>query len=163
MIKINTYTIKLNEYQIKKITNITESSEARNIVEKYANIVKNKAIQKMPFAPIHKGKGERLKNSIITTPSKLKKINVNIKGNKYKTNSWQVQVKPKKRQNYYFVVMSGKNTYHTKNGDVKKELNYSVSTAESFPVEKAYNSIKKDMSASFTNLIYKKSKEMNGE
>lgn len=158
MIKINTYNIKINEFEIKKITNITESNEAKAIIEKYANLVKTKAIPKLPVAPIHKGKATPLNQSLVVMPLKLKNQKINIKGNKYKTKGWATTVKPKKKQVYYMVVMSGVNTY---NG-VKKTLNYSSANAEKFPIENAYRSVKKDMESEFTNLIYKKAKGLEG-
>lgn len=159
MIKINTYTIKLNEYEIKKITNITESEEAKNIISKYAETVKTKATPKLPVAPVHRGKAEPLSTSLIVAPLKLKNQNINIKGNKYKTKGWYTQVKPRKKQTYYMVVMSGVNTY---NG-VKKNLNYSSANAEKFPIENAYRSVKKQMEAEFKNLITKKARGLDGK
>lgn len=163
MLKINTYKLKLNEFQIKKIVNITESEQSKMLVQKYAQIVKSRATPKLPEAPIHKGKATPLKNALTITTAKLKKTNINVKGNKYKTKAWNVLVKPKKRQIYYFVIMSGKNTYNTKEGSVKKVLKYSKASAEKFPVENAYKKIKGDMTADFEKLIMQVARGLNGK
>lgn len=160
MLKINTAEIKLNYKEIQKITEITKSTSAKNLTVKYSNLLKNQAIPKMPVGTNHKKRVPPLHQSFIVTEPKLKKININIHGNKYKTESWKVIVKPKKRQVYYFVTMSGKNTYKLKDGStIKKNLQYSKSSAIKFPLETTYKKIKKGFENEFIEIIKKAARD----
>lgn len=133
MVSLNVQKISLNVTEIKKITEYANSPEVASLLTKSGNKILKKAIPKLPF-----NRNKRYNKSIplnqsfkVYAPkSKIQRLN----GEKIAIQT--VSVKPKKRQKYYFVTMSGKNTYHTKSGTIKKTLNYSNQNSVPFVMEK---------------------------
>lgn len=130
MVKINLHSITWNPNEIKEITQFNLSKKAGDILSYNAKQLYLEAKPKLPrnVNPKNHNKGIKLVDAMKVFPPEIKTKKVRREIVKYQ----RVLVKPKKRNIYYFVVMSGKNTY---NG-IKKLIKYSSPTAESFPLEK---------------------------
>lgn len=129
MVKLNLHSITWNPNEIKEITQFNLSKRAGNILKNNANQLYFEAKPKLPrdMNPDSKNKGVKLVDAMKVFDPEIK--TKRRKGQEIKTQI--VQVKPKKRKKYYFVVMSGKNTYH----GIKKNIKYSSPTAMAFPLE----------------------------
>lgn len=155
MIKINLNGITWDYTKIKKITELATSEESASYLKSSATSIINKS---NPQLPVNYGKRNTnatpLNQAIIKTEPKIKRKKV--KGISY--SGYSITIKPKKRQVYYYVVMSGNNTYNNK----KVKLKYQNPAAIPYAIEKNANEmIKNEITPWFRNQIIKKVRETN--
>lgn len=145
-----------NENNLKKIMNSAQSPQSAALLQKYGGIILNAARPQIAtdmnkryskYTPLNKA-------FIITEPKLAKKT---YKGEKFE--SYQLKIKPQKNRKYYYVVMSGSNTY---NG-AKRKINYSMPTAKAFPIENATRRYNPQLQADFISLVFKKAQETNDD
>lgn len=131
MVKINLRSITWDYTNIKKITELASSQSTAEFLKQSAQEIISKSIPQLPVNYKKRyTKATPLNQSIIATEPKIKKGKVN--GVSYQ--GYSITIKPKKKEKYYYVVMSGKNTYHGK----KVELKYQNPQAVPLAIENNY-------------------------
>lgn len=143
-----------NENNIKKIMETSKSPEAANLLRKYGNVILSEAKPQLPEDQDKRySKYTPLKQAFIVTEPKIKKAK--YKGQSFE--SYMVQIKPQKNRKYYYVVMSGSNTYNGK----KVKIKYSSPNAKAFIIESTTRKHNTFLQQDFMNLVFKKAGQTN--
>lgn len=131
MVKINVQRFTINEKKINNIINIIKTPEVKNLITSEGNIllknIKNSIPENMDRTKISKKK--TLKNSLQIGTAKYSKAKLKGYSDVEKI---QINIGAKPFQKYFAVVLSGKNSYNTASGRIKKDIEYTKSNAESF-------------------------------
>lgn len=136
MVKINLASITWDYSNIEKITKLATSTTTADFLKEVADEIIRKSTPQLPVNYKKRyTKANPLNQSIIKTEPKIKKGKVN--GVQYQ--GYSVTIKPKKKEAYYYVVMSGQNTY----GGKKRELKYQNPQAVPFAIENNYREIQR--------------------